>query len=193
RLGDQRHLCTPWGLFAAGGVAHPGAVDAADPGPDHPGGPAAQRRPDRRRAPGPPGGGRARSPGRRPEPAGFVQRVAQAVPDGTFAKVRQGLTYGLTKDFITMTTATSTIEQLANREYQYGFVTDVDADTVPRGLNEDIIRAISAKKKEPPFMLEWRLKAYRHWLTMEEPRWWPNLQIAPINYQDIIYYADPKP
>jgi Fe-S cluster assembly protein SufB len=92
-----------------------------------------------------------------------------------------------------MTTATSTIEELANREYQYGFVTDIEADTVPRGLSEDVIRAISAKKHEPPFMLEWRLKAYRHWLTMEEPRWWPNLQIAPIDYQDIVYYSAPKP
>jgi Fe-S cluster assembly protein SufB len=69
-----------------------------------------------------------------------------------------------------MTTATSTIAELANREYKYGFVTDVDVDAVPKGLNEDIIRTISAKKKEPDFLLEWRLKAYRHWLTMEEPR-----------------------
>src|SRR5438874_4680989 len=92
-----------------------------------------------------------------------------------------------------MTTATSEIQELANREYKYGFVTDVEADTVPRGLNEDIVRTISAKKKEPPFMLEWRLKAYKHWLTMEEPRWWPKLKIAPINYNDIIYYSAPKP
>jgi Fe-S cluster assembly protein SufB len=92
-----------------------------------------------------------------------------------------------------MTTATSTIQELAEREYKYGFVTEVDADTVPRGLNEDVIRMISAKKKEPEFLLEWRLKAYRQWLTMEEPRWWPNLKIGPINYQDIIYYSAPKP
>src|SRR5438445_12887223 len=92
-----------------------------------------------------------------------------------------------------MTTATTTIQELANREYQYGFVTDVDTDTLPRGLNEDTIRMISAKKLEPEFMLEWRLKAYRHWLTMEEPRWWPNLRIAPIDYQDVIYYSAPKP
>jgi Fe-S cluster assembly protein SufB len=91
-----------------------------------------------------------------------------------------------------MTTATSTIQELANREYKYGFVTDVETDTVPRGLNEDIIRMISAKKKEPEFLLEWRLKAFRHWLTMEEPRRWPNLKIGPINYQDIIYYSAPK-
>src|SRR5438876_893346 len=92
-----------------------------------------------------------------------------------------------------MTTATSTIQELANREYKYGFVTEVDTDTVPRGLNEDVIRQISAKKKEPEFMLQWRLKAYRHWLTMEEPRWWPNIRFAQIDYQDIVYYSAPKP
>jgi Fe-S cluster assembly protein SufB len=92
-----------------------------------------------------------------------------------------------------MTTATSTIEELANREYKYGFITDIDADTVPKGLSEDVIRTISAKKGEPKFMLEWRLKAYRHWLTMQEPRWWPNLRIAPIDYQDIVYYSAPRP
>src|SRR3954471_3245612 len=91
-----------------------------------------------------------------------------------------------------MTTATSTIEELANREYKYGFVTDVDADTVPRGLNEDTIRMISAKKNEPDFMLQWRLKAYRHWLTMEEPRWWPNVSFGNIDYQDLYYYSAPK-
>jgi Fe-S cluster assembly protein SufB len=92
-----------------------------------------------------------------------------------------------------MTTATSTIQELANREYKYGFVTEVETDTVPRGLNEEVIRQISVKKKEPEFMLQWRLKAYRHWLTMEEPRWWPNIRYAPIDYQDIVYYSAPKP
>jgi Fe-S cluster assembly protein SufB len=92
-----------------------------------------------------------------------------------------------------MTTATSTIEELANREYKYGFVTDIETDTLPRGLSEDIIRMISAKKKEPKFMLEWRLKAYRHWLTMEEPHWWPNIHYSPVDYQDIVYYSAPKP
>jgi Fe-S cluster assembly protein SufB len=92
-----------------------------------------------------------------------------------------------------MTTATSTIQELANREYKYGFVTEVETDTVPRGLNEDIVRMISAKKKEPAFMLDWRLKAYRHWKTMTEPRWWPNLKIAPIDYENIVYYSAPKP
>src|SRR5207245_9110769 len=92
-----------------------------------------------------------------------------------------------------MTTATSTIQELANREYKYGFVTEVETDTVPRGLNEEVIRQISAKKREPEFMLQWRLKAYRHWLTMVEPRWWPNIRFAPIDYQDIVYYSAPKP
>jgi Fe-S cluster assembly protein SufB len=91
-----------------------------------------------------------------------------------------------------MSTATNTIEDLATREYKYGFVTDIEADTVPPGLNEDIIRLISAKKKEPEWLLEWRLKAYRHWLTMEEPTW-PNVHYPPIDYQEIIYYAAPKP
>jgi Fe-S cluster assembly protein SufB len=92
-----------------------------------------------------------------------------------------------------MTTATSEIQQLANREYKYGFVTDIEAETVPPGLNEDIIRLISAKKKEPAWLLDWRLKAYRAWLKMEEPHWWPNLTYKPVNYQDIIYYSAPKP
>jgi Fe-S cluster assembly protein SufB len=91
-----------------------------------------------------------------------------------------------------MTTATDTIQEFANREYQHGFVTDIETDSVPPGLNEDIIRFISAKKEEPGWLLDWRLKAYRHWLTLEEPRWWPNLTIAPIDYQDIIYYSAPK-
>ncbi len=91
-----------------------------------------------------------------------------------------------------MTTATSTIQELANREYQHGFVTDIEAESVPRGLSEDVVRTISAKKGEPAWLLEWRLKAYRHWLTMEEPRWWPHLRIAPIDYQDVIYYSAPK-
>jgi Fe-S cluster assembly protein SufB len=91
-----------------------------------------------------------------------------------------------------MPTATSTIQDLANREYKDGFYTEIESETVPRGLNEEVIRAISAKKNEPPFMLEWRLKAYRHWLTMKEPKW-PNVHYPPIDYQDIIYYSAPKP
>ncbi len=83
------------------------------------------------------------------------------------------------------------IESLVNREYAYGFVTDVEADTIPRGLSEDVVRLISAKKNEPEFMLEWRLRAYRRWLTMKEPHW-GNLQYEPIDYQNIIYYSAPK-
>lgn len=84
------------------------------------------------------------------------------------------------------------IEALANREYKYGFVTDIESEVVPRGLNEDIVRTISAKKNEPEWMLEWRLKAYRHWLTMTEPEW-ANVTYPKIDYQDIIYYSAPKP
>lgn len=83
------------------------------------------------------------------------------------------------------------IEQLANREYKYGFETNIDMDVIPKGLNEDVIRLISRKKNEPEFMLEWRLNAYRHWKTMDFPPW-SNLNIAPIDFQDIIYYAAPK-
>jgi Fe-S cluster assembly protein SufB len=92
-----------------------------------------------------------------------------------------------------MTTATQTIEQLANKEYQWGFTSDIEADTLPKGLSEDIVRRISAFKKEPAWLLEWRLKAYRHWTTMEEPRWWPNVSFPPVDYQDMIYYSAPKP
>jgi Fe-S cluster assembly protein SufB len=90
-----------------------------------------------------------------------------------------------------MSSKTPQIEDLANQEYKYGFYTDVEADSAPPGLSEDIIRFISAKKKEPEFMLEWRLKAYRHWLTMTEPKW-PNVEYPPIDYQDIVYYSAPK-
>jgi Fe-S cluster assembly protein SufB len=91
-----------------------------------------------------------------------------------------------------MSTSTSTIEQLANQEYKYGFYTDIEMETVPKGLNEDIIRTISAKKDEPDWLLDWRLKAFRHWLTMEEPRWWPHVTYPPIDYQNLRYYAAPK-
>ena len=84
------------------------------------------------------------------------------------------------------------IREIANREYKYGFVTDLETDAAPRGLNEDVIRLISAKKNEPGWMLDWRLKAYRHWLKIEEPRW-QNVHYEPIDYQDIIYYSAPKP
>lgn len=90
-----------------------------------------------------------------------------------------------------MTTENNAIEELANREYKYGFVTDIEADSAPRGLNEDIVRLISSKKNEPSWMLEWRLKAYRHWLTMKEPSW-ANIHYPAIDYQDAIYYSAPK-
>lgn len=90
-----------------------------------------------------------------------------------------------------MNTETNAIEQLANQEYKWGFVTNIEADAAPKGLSEGIIRFISAKKKEPEWLLEWRLKAYRHWLTMTEPRW-PNVKYNVIDYQDIVYYSAPK-
>jgi Fe-S cluster assembly protein SufB len=90
-----------------------------------------------------------------------------------------------------MSTATETIEGLVQKDYKYGFYTDVEADSAPPGLSEDIIRLISAKKKEPEFMLEWRLKAYRHWLTMREPDW-PHVHYPPIDYQKAVYYSAPK-
>jgi len=83
-----------------------------------------------------------------------------------------------------------TIDALAQSDYKYGFVTDIEAHKLPKGLNEDIIRQISALKGEPEFMLEWRLKAFRHWVTMTEPRW-ANVKYPPVDYQDIIYYSAP--
>ncbi|HVM32509.1 MAG TPA: Fe-S cluster assembly protein SufB [bacterium] len=83
------------------------------------------------------------------------------------------------------------LEQVVREDYKYGFVTDIEADSAPPGLNEDIIRFISAKKKEPAFLLEWRLKSYRFWTKMKEPRW-QAVQYPPIDYQDIIYYSAPK-
>src|SRR5213594_817317 len=90
-----------------------------------------------------------------------------------------------------MPTPVNNVEELATREYKYGFVTEVEADTVPAGLNEDTIRHISTKKNEPEWLLEWRLKAYRHWLTMKEPTW-ANIHYPPIDYQAITYYSAPK-
>src|SRR5438309_831795 len=87
-----------------------------------------------------------------------------------------------------MSTATETIEGLVKQEYKYGFYTDVEADAAPPGLNEDIVRLISSKKKEPQFMLDWRLKAYRYWLTMKEPTW-PHVHYGPIEYQKSVYYS----
>ena len=81
---------------------------------------------------------------------------------------------------------------VVDEEYQHGFVSDVDADIVPPGLDEDVIRLISAKKGEPEWLLQWRLEAYRHWLTLEEPHHWPHLEYTPVDYQAISYYAAPK-
>ncbi|HEY4788118.1 MAG TPA: Fe-S cluster assembly protein SufB, partial [Bacteroidales bacterium] len=83
------------------------------------------------------------------------------------------------------------IQEVTQGDYKYGFVTDIETETIPKGLNEDIIRMISAKKGEPEFMLEWRLKAFRHWQTMTMPKW-AHLTVPEIRYQDIIYYAAPK-
>ncbi len=91
-----------------------------------------------------------------------------------------------------MTEAQTEIREFANREYKYGFVTDLETDAAPPGLSEDVIRLISAKKNEPSWMLDWRLRAYQYWLKLEEPRW-QNVHYGPIDYQDIIYYAAPKP
>jgi Fe-S cluster assembly protein SufB len=83
------------------------------------------------------------------------------------------------------------IKHYTDQEYKYGFVTDIEQELIPKGLDEDVIRMISAKKSEPEWMLEWRLQAYRHWLTMKEPRW-PNVRYPDVDFQDIHYYAAPK-
>ena len=90
-----------------------------------------------------------------------------------------------------MSNSELTVEKLANEQYKYGFVTEIETDKLPKGLNEDVIRLISEKKNEPAWMTEWRLKAYKHWLTMKEPHW-SNVKYNPIDYQDIIYYSAPK-
>jgi len=84
-----------------------------------------------------------------------------------------------------------TVQDIANREYRAGFVTDIESETIPAGLDEDVVRLISAKKGEPEFMLQWRLKAFRHWLTMKEPTW-QNVHYPPIDYQSAVYYSAPK-
>jgi len=86
----------------------------------------------------------------------------------------------------------STIELLTNKEYKYGFVTDIESDVIPRGLDEGTVRLISEKKGEPEWMLEFRLKAFRQWLKMTEPKHWPNVRYPDIDYQNIIYYSAPK-
>ena len=90
-----------------------------------------------------------------------------------------------------MSTATPTVEELVSRRYKHGFVTDIDADTLPPGLNEDVIAAISARKNEPEWLLKWRLESYRYWLEMTEPDW-AHLKIDPIDFQAISYFSAPK-
>ncbi len=90
-----------------------------------------------------------------------------------------------------MASDTRNVEQLVNRGYEHGFITDIESETLPPGLNEDVIRAISAKKGEPEFLLEWRLQAYQHWLTLKEPEW-AHLSHSPIDYQAISYFSAPK-
>ena len=90
-----------------------------------------------------------------------------------------------------MSTSTDKIHELVDKEYEYGFVTDIETDTIPKGLDETVVRIISEKKDEPEWLLEWRLKAYRHWLTMTEPTW-ANVHYPKIDYQDIRYYSAPK-
>src|ERR1700679_1458100 len=92
---------------------------------------------------------------------------------------------------MTPKTQEPSVEKVTSEEYKYGFVTDIEADSAPPGLNEDIIRFISAKKKEPAFLLEWRLKSFRFWLKMKEPTW-QNVHYPKINYEDITYYSAPK-
>src|SRR6187455_1578604 len=84
------------------------------------------------------------------------------------------------------------LEELTSKEYEHGWAVDLETDSAPKGLSEDIVRLISAKKNEPEWMLEFRLKAYRHWLTMTEPKHWPNISYPAIDYQDVIYYSAPK-
>ena len=90
-----------------------------------------------------------------------------------------------------MSTDTETIDRFVDQEYKWGFYTDVEADTLPPGLDEDVVRHVSAKKKEPEWLLEWRLKAFRHWQKMKEPRW-PHVEYEPIDYQAISYYSAPQ-
>ena len=83
------------------------------------------------------------------------------------------------------------LDDLAQSEYKWGFVSNIESETAPKGLSEDIVRFISMKKNEPEWLLEWRLKAFRHWQTMVEPTW-PNVHYPTIDFQDIIYYSAPK-
>ncbi|MFQ3577103.1 MAG: Fe-S cluster assembly protein SufB, partial [Cytophagales bacterium] len=88
--------------------------------------------------------------------------------------------------------ANEILEELTSSEYKYGFVTDIEADEAPKGLNDDIIRFISAKKEEPEWLLEWRQKAFAQWKKMSEPHHWPNVSYQPVDYQAVKYYSAPK-
>ena len=90
-----------------------------------------------------------------------------------------------------MNAANTSLDSFLDREYEAGFVTAIESDSIPKGLSEDTIRLISARKNEPEFMLEWRLQAYRRWLTMTEPAW-AQVKYPPIDFQDIVYYSAPK-
>lgn len=89
------------------------------------------------------------------------------------------------------TTETDYIDEVVNKNYEHGFVTEIESEAIAAGLSEDVVRAISAKKNEPEFLLEWRLAAYRHWLTLAPPKW-AHVSFPEIDYQDIIYYSAPK-
>jgi Fe-S cluster assembly protein SufB len=91
-----------------------------------------------------------------------------------------------------METAVDTVEELVTKDYKWGFVTSIEQETIPKGLSEDVVRLISKKKNEPEWLTEWRLKAYRHWLTLTEPHHWANVTYPPIDYQNVSYYSAPK-
>src|SRR5881398_3434034 len=99
---------------------------------------------------------------------------------------------GLRHDGYWSNLMSAVLQNLVNQPYKHGFVTDIESDIAPKGLNEDIIRLISTKKNEPEWLLEFRLNAYRQWLTMKEPKW-PNVKYPKIDFQAISYYAAPKP
>ena len=88
-------------------------------------------------------------------------------------------------------TKTNTVEEIVSQPYKYGFITEIETEKIPKGLNEDVIRLISAKKNEPDFLLKFRLRAYEQWLKMKEPDW-SGLTYSKVNYQDLVYYAAPK-
>ena len=94
-------------------------------------------------------------------------------------------------DKVALSEEQQTIQNITDQEYKYGFVTDIEMEEFPKGLDENIVRMISAIKEEPEFMTEWRLKAYRYWRKQTEPRW-PKLEYADVEYDDLYYYAAPK-